>query len=157
RPFTAGTHLCSYGIPFALAGCLVLVFFSRSTYKGGEVKSGVAVKHTLHMAQVFAFCYQQRHPRWAPRPWTQVGDLMVAHFGQEQPTFRKMIAANPRAVLEHVAWNVSLVPNGLQVLLFNASSGRTNPDYPAPKLHRAFPLYLSLACAAIWVAALVSW
>src|SRR5262249_54064265 len=70
-----------------------------------------------------------------------------------QLTLRQMFAANPRAVLGHVAWNVSLVPNGLQVLLFNAASGSRNPDYPAPHLNRRFPLYFTLICAAVWIVA----
>jgi hypothetical protein len=32
-------------------------------------------------------------------------------------------------VLEHFLWNISLTPNGLQVLLFNATFGTVNPDY----------------------------
>jgi hypothetical protein len=153
-PLRAGAYLGSYGVPLALAACVVLFFYSRSTCKLGLLRWGLSEKHTVNMGQVFAFGYQQRHPEWAHSPWDQYQGLMVAHFGKEQPTLREMIVANPRAVLEHFAWNLGLTPNGLQVLLFNASSGSTNPDYPPSNLQRDFPLYLSMACGAIWLVAL---
>jgi hypothetical protein len=55
-----------------------------------------------------------------------------------------MINANPGAVLEHFLWNLSLVPNGLQVALFNSMSGIVNPDY-APVNQSRTALVLGLA------------
>src|SRR5262249_19575057 len=80
--------------------------------------------------------------------------LMVAHFGKEPSTLGEMIAANPRAAWEHLRWNFGLTPNGLQLLLFNASSGGRNPDYVPCKLGERYPLWLSFSCASIWLVGL---
>ena len=147
----AASYLRSYGCTLALAACVVLIFYSRSTVQGHRLRPVLSAKHTLNMGQVFAFGYQQRHPEWKHSPWVQFQDLMVEQFGREQPTLGQMIAANPAAVWEHFRWNFGLTGNGLQVLLFNASSGRTNPDYAHCNLRASYPLWLSIACAAIWL------
>jgi hypothetical protein len=79
---------------------------------------------------------------------------MIAHFGKEPGSLGEMIAANPRAAWEHFRWNFGLTSNGLQLLLFNASSGRKNPDYVPCNLGEQYPLWLSLSCAGIWLAGL---
>lgn len=115
-------------------------------------------KHTLNMAQVYAYGYQQRHPEWTFSPWTDCEPLAAQTFGTGQPSLGRMIAANPRAAWEHFAWNMSLAPNGLQILLFNGSSGRGNPDYTPDAdtpLGRTAPLYLSIAVGAVWALGLV--
>ena len=86
-------------------------------------------KHTVNMAQVYAFGYQQRNPEWKQSPWLECYGLMRDHFGKPAPSLREMIIANPRAVWEHFVWNLSLSPSGLQLLLFNRASGTANPDY----------------------------
>src|SRR5262249_10666545 len=138
----AGT-LCAYGVTLALAACVVLVFYGRSTIKGNRLRAVFSAKHTINMGQVFAFGYQQRHPEWNHNPWLEFQELMVAYLGKELPTLRQMIAANPQAVWDHFQWNLGLTGNGLQLLLFNASSGRTNPDYIPSHLQEIYPLWLS--------------
>src|SRR5262249_37225077 len=51
-----------------------------------------------------------------------------------EPWLSEMLAANPRAVCKHFAWNARLLPNGLELLLFNASGGKHNPDYVPARL-----------------------
>ncbi len=81
------------------------------------------------MCQVYAFGYSQYHPDWTSSPWLECQGLMQATFGRPQPSLLQMIEANPRAVLDQFLWNVSLIPSGLQVSLFNSMSGKVNPDY----------------------------
>jgi hypothetical protein len=59
---------------------------------------------------------------------------MAEHFGERQPTLGAMIRKNPGAVLEHFRWNAGLTGNGLQVTLFNATSGSVTPDYGAVRV-----------------------
>jgi hypothetical protein len=143
--------LRAYGFTLALAACTVSAFYGRSTVKGNRLGAVFSLKHRVNMGQVFAFGYQQRHPEWNHSPWLQFQELMVAHFGKELPTLRQMIAANPRAVWDHFRWNLGLTGNGLQLLLFNATSGRTNPDYIPCDLQKIYPLWLSVGCATVWL------
>ena len=89
----------------------------------------LAGKHTHNVCQVYAFGYQQRHPEWERSPWTECRDLMQRTFGQAAPSMAAAVRANPGAMLEHFAWNVRLIPSGLQVLLFGVTSGGTVPGY----------------------------
>ena len=70
------------------------------------------------------------------------------------PTLRQMIAANPRAVGEHFAWNLSMVPNGLQILLFNATSGERNPDYIPVNTRSELALVLTCVLLGVWLTGL---
>jgi hypothetical protein len=54
---------------------------------------------------------------------------MTATFGQPLPTMTAAFRDNPSAMLEHVGWNASLIPNGLQLLLFGRTSGSVQPGY----------------------------
>lgn len=119
----------SYGLPL-LAACLVILFFySRSYITLSNLPEAAGPKHTLNMCQVYAFGYQQRHPEWTKSPWTECYGLMATTFGKELPTLGEMFQANPKATIDHFLWNIGLTPNGLQVLLFNSTSGSSNPDY----------------------------
>jgi len=62
----------------------------------------------------------------------------VKAFGKPEVTMLQATRLNPKAMLDHYWWNVGLIPSGLQVLLFNVTSGQTNPDYvPVPVWPRA--------------------
>src|SRR5262249_4142168 len=112
-------------------------------------------KHTVNMGQVYAFGYQQRHPEWVGNPWVGYQDLMIEHFGSSRLSLGEMIRANPRAVWDHFLWNLMLTPNGLQVLLFNATSGHINPDYPPVQDQRPYALLLSLLLIGVWIGGLI--
>lgn len=146
---TAATYLAAYGLPLLAAAALCLLAYWRSTVRFPQIWSALDAKHTLNMCQVYAFGYQQRNPTWTQSPWLDCRSLAAEVFGTGLPSARQMVAANPAATIEHYLWNLSLVGNGLQVLLFNAMSGRVNPDY-APVRSAWYPLALSIAtCAAI--------
>src|SRR5262249_17632557 len=121
--------LWAYALPLALVPLLCLLAYCRSTLQGRELLHIFKRKHTLNMAQVYCFGYQQRHPEWTKSPWTEYEGLMQAHFGRDLLPLSEMFAHNRRAVLEHFAWNFHLLPAGLQLLLFNATAGTDNPDY----------------------------
>jgi hypothetical protein len=119
----------AYGVPLAIAASTIVFFYSRSDYKFPELSAVFRVKHTLNVCQIYAYGYQQRHDDWSGSPWTECQKLMVRVFGQPEPSMAEAVRRNPGAMLEHFLWNVRLIPSGLQVLLFNASSGTTRPGY----------------------------
>ena len=157
-------YLISYGVPLLLACAVVLCFYARSVYQfpelwaGGTLQhyrppwsahSGLKPKHTYNMCQVYAFGYQQRHPEWNADPMLDCAGLMKSTFGAPTPSLVGMFQRNPVAVLQHVWWNLSLTPGGIQVLLFNASAGTVNPDYASVQLDSLRALVLSLITGSI--------
>ena len=127
------TYLISYGLPLAMGGLVCLFFYTRSTIQFPKLPSALKPKHTVNMCQVYAYGYKQRHPEWNKDHWTECEDLMLAQFGKKLPSLMEMIRRNPRAVLDHVLWNLRLLPNGIQLSLFTATSGKITPDYfPVP-------------------------
>ena len=119
----------AYSMPFALAAVLCAGFYARSIIQFPALWEGYGPKHTVNMCQVFAVGYAQRHPEWTKNPMMECEGVMARHFGEGHPTLGRMLRSNPRATLEHFWWNLSLTPSGIQLLLFNATSGRVNPDY----------------------------
>lgn len=136
----------AYLLPVALAAVLCAFFYSRSI----ELES--RPKHTLNMAQVYAFGYQQRHPEWKKNPWTGYQELMERDFGADLLPLSEMIRRNPRAVLANMWWNICLTPSGIQLMLFNSISGGITPDYLPVKTHSRTALLLSIIVVSIWIA-----
>lgn len=150
-------RLGAYGLPVLVAVTVVLLFYWRSYVKYPEITAYLADKHTVNMCQVYAFGYSQRHPEWAHSPWADCQPLMQATFGRLLPSLRQMMESNPGAVLEHFWWNLSLLPAGMEVALFNAMSGTTNPDY-VPVVRTPIAGYLGLGTLTlVGVAAVVGW
>jgi hypothetical protein len=140
-----------YGAPLLSALCLCAVFYERSEIQYPNLASFMRSKHTLNMAQVFTFGYQQRHPEWQKNPWLDHEEIMRAQFHEAQPSLREMMVLNPRATWRHFRWNWSLVPNGFQVLLFNATSGTVNPDYAPVKLRAEYAWWLTMLLFLCWL------
>jgi hypothetical protein len=141
----------TYGLP--LAACLLVL---AGTYATSEIKApflgrAFTAKQTLNLCHVYAFGYQQRDPTWTRSPWLECYGLMEATFGAPRPTMLQAIRANPRAMAEHVAWNATLIPNGLQLLLFDRMWGAVNPDYVRVKSGVRWVLPASLALVALLV------
>jgi len=90
-------------------------------------------RHTLNMAQVYPFSYQQRHPEWTKNPWIDGGELMKQTFGAERVTFSEACKRNPKAMWEHLLWHARLLPAGLQMGVFNCHSGPLSPDFTPPR------------------------
>jgi hypothetical protein len=151
-PHRRREYLLAYGVPLVLAGLLTLLFYSGAHLKFPGLWSGLKAKHTMNACQVYAFGYKQRNPDWQKSPWTQCRELMLETFGKADISMAEALLKNPRPILEHFRWNLSLVPNGVQVLLFNATSGKTNPDYPPVNSGSRIALVLSVIVLGIWVA-----
>ena len=150
------SHWLAYGLPVLTATAVVLVFYARSIYHFPELWTGTTLpdyrapwsahsgfrpKHVYNMCQVYAFGYQQRRPEWPGNPMLNCSGLMASTFGTPLPSLVEMLRGNPVATLEHFWWNIKLAPSGIQLLLFNASTGGVNPDY--------FPVELNSPLAAI--------
>jgi hypothetical protein len=108
---------------------VIVPFYARAAVKFPELAARFDAKQNLTFCQPFAFGYMQRNPDWDKSPWTDCEELMRENFGVSDLSFLESARRNPEATLEHVAWNLRLVPNGLELLLFNRVGGRTNPDY----------------------------
>jgi hypothetical protein len=159
RAAWAARVVSAYVLPMTAVTFLTLFFYHQSVCRfdtpgPGSLREAFRWKHEENMAQVFAFGYQQRHPEWRHSPWTENAELMERHFGKAELPLSAMVRANPRAVLEHMAWNFSLVPNGLQVLLFDATSGGTNPDYWTVGLRSKRALACTVATLLLWATGL---
>lgn len=122
-----------YALVLIILGVIIAFFYSASYIKGDAISTASKPKHTLNMCQVYAFGHQQRNPEWTGSPWTGCSPLMQQKFGVPLPSLSQMIASNPYEVAKHFLWNLSLTRGGIEVLLFNATSSRVNPDY-APVL-----------------------
>jgi hypothetical protein len=136
RPGGPGVRrrLLAYALPLLAVAALCLFAYVRTICQYPELQREFRLKHTVNMAQVYSFGYQQRHPEWTRDPWTEYHELMTATFGKAEPWLTEMLAANPRAVRQHFTWNARLLPGGLELLLFNASGGKHNPDYVPAQL-----------------------
>jgi hypothetical protein len=148
----------AYGLALALVGVVVAGVSWRSAYDRETNRRRLRHKHTLNVCQVYAFGYAQRRPEWTASPWTACQELMQRDFGAREPTLAEALRANPRALLEHAAWNARLVPAGLQLQLFGRVSGRDNPDYVPVRLESPAATLLSAAVVGLLAAgAILLW
>jgi hypothetical protein len=149
-----------YSLLLASAGGIIYGFYRDSSVRfhtKPSLHEVLEVKHTLNMAQVYAFGYQQRHPEWTMSPWTDCTELCKTVFKVPLPTLWQMLRNNPRALWQHIVWNVSLVPSGWQILLMNTASGGINPDYAPQALGIVWPRYVSLAIIAVVLLGAIVW
>jgi len=155
-PPRAAEYLKAYGVPMLLAAGLCWAAHWRSTIQLPALWEASRPKHTINMCQSYSFGYQQRHPESTGDPMAGCRMFMRRDFGQDLPTFREMLRANPRAVATHFAWNASLAVNGVQTLLFATMSGTVTPDYiPVPTNARRATA-LSILAAALALAGAVA-
>jgi hypothetical protein len=142
----------AYLLPIALALAISGVFYSRSYARGGALGGEFHLKHAINMGQVYAFGYHQRHPQSVKRPFLEYSELSEREFGTAMPTLSTMLRRNPKACLVHVLWNLRLLPAGLQLMMFSATSSRVDADYPGQYLGRLYPIPLSILVLSIIVA-----
>lgn len=135
----------AYAVPMTLALLAIGFFYQRSFLKGPELWHVLDDKHSVNMGQVYAFGYQQRHRHWRGDPWTNYQPLIRRDFRTVRPTLWKMIRRNPLAMARHVLWNLRLTPSGMQLMLFDATSGTVTPDYVKAHLGELYPVPLSIA------------
>lgn len=144
-------YIRAYGTPLVLAMLVILFFQNRSSVQGEVLERGLSEKHTLNVCQIYAYNYQQRFSDWTKSPWTECQDLMMRDFGVPQPSMTEAIRLNPRAMLDYFLWNVRLIPEGVQVLLFNATSGYGQPDYIPRVTGSTYALVLSVLSIGVVV------
>jgi hypothetical protein len=149
---TRRRRLAPYLLPLAACGVLTGILYSRSFFPYSKLRSVMDDKHTVNMCQVYAYGHRQRHPEWRQDPWTQCYGLMESTFGSRLPSLVTMVKRNPRAVAEHVLWNLRLTPAGLQVLLFDAATGTVSPDYVPVQSGSRAALALSGAAGVLLLA-----
>lgn len=141
----------AYAVPIILTALITGFFYAHAKDRGAGFYPAASVRHTLNVCQAYAFGYQQRHPEWRKSPWTECESLMTQTFGQPLPSFFDAFRRNPRAMLDHLLWNLRLVPNGVQLALFNATSGTLNPDYAPSHGGSRWALWASILLGLVWL------
>jgi hypothetical protein len=121
--------LLAYGGPVAVCLLVLAGILANAAYSLSDARRVLHDKHVVNVCQIYAFGYQQRHTDWQKSPWVECHDLMTRTFGRPKPTMGEAVLANPRAMLGHFGWNATLIPNGLEALLFNRISGTVTPAY----------------------------
>jgi hypothetical protein len=143
-------YLRAYGAPILVVCLLTAVAVWQSPAHGGQARAGLRYKEKVNICEAFAFNYQQRYPdRFTGNPFTQCTPLMQRLFGRAMPTLYQEVTANPRAVADFVKWNGTLLPSGIQVALFGATSTGLNPGYLPVEMHRLYALMLSILALVI--------
>ncbi len=145
--FSVTRTLKPYVLPLAVVALLVSGFYARSIVRYPSVEGLMRYRHTNNVGQIFAYGFQQRYPgAWVKDCWTDYGELMTRYFGAPELTMTEAFVRNPAAMTEHLSWNASLIPSGLQLMLFNRMSGTMTPDYIKP---------ITDVAQASWLSALV--
>lgn len=149
-------YLLGYGIPLSLTGLTIRFFYTHSHIQNSSLSlaESARAKHTLGICQGYAFGHQQRHPEWSFSPWTECSGLMEQTFGQPSPSLFEALRANPLAILEHFRWNINLMLSGVQVSLFNATSGSVNPDYAPVHLNSSWVITPTIGVSLILITGL---
>ena len=146
-PGAAGKLLAAYAVPMLVALTICLFFYWRSVEKFPQLLD--TAKHTVNMCQVYAFGFQQRTPSWVSSPWLDCQPLIRETFGLDSPSLWQMIKANPGAVYEHFLWNISLIPSGFQMGLFDMMSGAISPDYVPAKQNGLATILSAITLATV--------
>jgi len=136
---------------------VILVFVglvAASPRSLADLSGALEAKHTQNVCQIYAFGYQQRHEDWQKSPWTECPDLMSRTFGRALPTMTQAFRANPQAMLGHFAWNVSLIPSGLQVLVFGVTASGIRPGYE-PIVQTPWAIALSMLLGLLGLSGVV--
>lgn len=143
-------YLRAYGIPLAVL-CLVLVgTYDRSYIQGEAAVQQLNSKEANTFSQYYAISYEEEYPtRYTGNPWIDYQPLMEQKFHQQEPTWTEAIVANPTAVAGFVLWDARLLPAGIQVALFGASSFSNDPGAIPVKSHSTYPVLLSVVLLLI--------
>ena len=149
--------LGAYAAALLIVAGLSSLVWVRSPYDVPTVRVLLHRKHTLNVCQIYAFGHAQRHPEWTASPWTECQGLMRRTFGNPEPTMAEALRAEPRAMVEHFAWNGLLVPAGLQLQLFGAISGGPTPDYVQVPVRPLAAWLFAVAAALVVAGAALAW
>ncbi len=149
----AGTSLRELAVatlvPFAIALAVVGGFHERSIFQGQAAREMWQAKQTLNVCQVFGTNYQQRHAEYRGNPFVDCDSLMTRLFDKPRPTLADAWQANSGEMAAFTAWNLHLLPAGLQLGLFNAVTAYDNPDYPPAQLESWWATLLTAVLLAL--------
>jgi hypothetical protein len=148
----------SFGVPLLVALAVVGIAYQRSEAAGRTPEAPearvatdpgatFANKQSLIVCQAYRYNLSQRDPEQAAGRSCE--DLMGETFGEPSPSLVDAWTSNPGAMIDFAAWNLRLLPAGMQLALFNAAAGETNPGYEAATLGRWKPAALGLAAVAL--------
>ncbi len=139
-------YVRAFGVPLMIVCLLTGAFYWRSFDQGHNAELAFSRKQKLGFAQAYAYNYQQRHPtRFTGNTFTEFQPLLRQVFGRTEPSLLQAVTADPRAVGAFVLWNAHLLPSGLQVALFGATSTGDQPDYISVTTNKDYALILSIA------------
>jgi hypothetical protein len=151
----------SRAVPIVLAAGLfagVLI-----TAAGGSRVRAADSKQKIILCQNYYAGVSQRekYPQGLdPNRPLSCGGVMLATFGDSRPTWVEAIRANPSAMGEHLLWNAQLIPQGMELMLFNQISGtlHVNPD-SVPVTNSVAGAFLGLAAvtALIFAGLVLLW
>jgi len=123
------TYVSAYGLPILTVLLIIGVFFTRSTHNYTDIKEAIEIEHALTIGQAYSFNRFQQGDTVVEQK-----SLLERDFKRSTITSFQAFFLNPRAMLEHIWWNIKLIPNGTQLALFNYYTGGPNPDY-MPRKH----------------------
>lgn len=151
------SYLRSYVVPIALAFLVIGGTYGGSYVQGNEAWQLLQAKEERGFCNFYAAALQQRHPtQFTGNYWTECQPLMRQTFGRPEPSILQATVDNPRAVAGFLAWNMQLLPGGLQVSLFGASAFENDPG-PLPVTESStYALLLSVVMLLMVIAGLIS-
>ena len=123
------SFLVGYGLPMLITLLIIGGFYARAETRYPEIIEDINTKSSLYVCQNYAYNRKQQGDSWSGDPWTECQSLVERDFGQPEVTFPRAFLLNPRRVLEHVWWNIKLIPSGTQLAMFNRYAGGPNPDF----------------------------
>ena len=100
--------LAAYLVPLVILFPILRWTYRHSDQSLSDLRTEMHDKHTLNMAQAYAFGYKQRHPEWTKNPWINSAEVCKEVFGDPQPSLFKMLLRNPKALGGHLLWNCRL-------------------------------------------------
>jgi hypothetical protein len=136
-------------VPLAVALAVVGSFHERSIVQGQAARELWQAKQTLNVCQVFGTNYQQRHAEYRGNPFVDCESLMTRLFDKPRPTLADAWQASSGEMAAFTAWNLHLLPAGLQLGLFNAVTADDNPDYPPAQLESWWATLLTAVLLAL--------
>ena len=143
----------AFGLPLLVAVALIGAAFERSAVKGEMLSKTFEAKHTRNVCQVYTTNLLQRKPdAFAGDAFTQCQELMPKVFDEPEPSLSEAWRQNPSAMAAFTAWNVWLLPQGLELALFNAAAGDDNPDYVRADLNQWWAGVLAVGLLAVLLA-----
>jgi hypothetical protein len=154
---TRSVCLRAYVAPLAVALLVIAGAYARSYVQGNTAWGELVAKEELNFCQDYAASFQEHHPsEFVGNPFTSCTPLMVTTFGRSNPTLLEALAANPGAVAGFAAENTRLLPGGLQVSMFGATSFTQAPGFGPPVTEGSiYALVLAVLVIAGVVAAVI--